>query len=285
MAMGVKTFGTTGVELCVIGQGTWNMPESGAALREAQQALRRGIELGMRHIDTAEMYGTGRVEELVGDAIAGIARERLFITTKVLPSNASYAGTLRSAESSLRRLRCDYLDLYLLHWPGSHPLEETMGALRALVEQGKTRFVGVSNFEAEEMLAAASHLGQVPLACNQVLYHLDERGVEHEVVPAARRAGIAVVAYTPFGRGSFLRGGARRRQTLETIARKHGATLRQVVLAFLTAGAQLFAIPKAARLGHVEENAAAGSLELDAGDLAAIDAAFPRGRLGRFATL
>ena len=184
------------------------MPESGAGLREAQRALRRGIELGMTHIDSAEMYGTGRVEELVGDAIAGIERERLFITTKVLPSNATYAGTLRAAERSLQRLRCDYLDLYLLHWPGSHPLEETMSALRALVEQGKTRFVGVSNFEAGEMLEAAAHLGDVPLACNQVLYHLDERGIEHEVVPAARRAGIAVVAYTPFGRGSFLRGRA-----------------------------------------------------------------------------
>ncbi len=283
--MRVKPFGKTGVDLCVIGQGTWNMPESGAGLREAQRALRRGIELGMTHIDSAEMYGAGRVEELVGDAIAGIERERLFITTKVLPSNATYAGTLQAAERSLQRLRCDYLDLYLLHWPGSHPLEETMSALRALVEQGKTRFVGVSNFEAGEMLEAAAHLGDVPLACNQVLYHLDERGIEHEVLPAARRAGIAVVAYTPFGRGSFLRGRGRRREALDAVATKHRATPRQVVLAFLTAEPELFAIPKAARLEHVEENAAAGALELDAGDLAAIDAVFPRGRLGPLATL
>jgi diketogulonate reductase-like aldo/keto reductase len=160
-----------------------------------------------------------------------------------------------------------------------------MSALRALVEQGKTRFVGVSNFEAGEMLEAAAHLGDIPLACNQVLYHLDERGIEHEVLPAARRAGIAVVAYTPFGRGSFLRGRGRRREALDAVATKHRATPRQVVLAFLTAEPELFAIPKAARLEHVEENAAAGALELDAGDLAAIDAVFPRGRLRPLATL
>jgi diketogulonate reductase-like aldo/keto reductase len=279
-----KPFGKTGVELPVIGQGTWNMPESGAHLREAQAALRRGIELGMTHIDTAEMYGTGRVEQLVGEAIRGVPRERLFITTKVLPSNASYAGTLRAADRSLQRLGCDYLDCYLLHWAGAHPLQETMRAFLTLVEQGKTRFVGVSNFDANEMLEAARYLGDTPLACNQVLYHLDERGIEHEVIPAARSAEIAVVAYTPFGRGSFLRG-AGRRETIERVANKHAVTARQVVLAFLTVEPELFVISKAARLEHVEENAAAGSLTLDREDLAAIDAVFPRGRPGPLATL
>lgn len=283
--MRVKPFGKTGVELPVIGQGTWNMPESGAQLRESQAALRRGIELGMWHIDTAEMYGTGRVEELVGEAIRNIPRDRLFITTKVLPENASYAGTLQAAERSLRRLGCDYLDCYLLHWAGPHPLEETMRAFRTLVEQGKTRFVGVSNFEAAEMLEAAAYLGELSLACNQVLYHLDERGVEREVLPAAARAGIAVVAYTPFGRGRFLRGNARGRDVLERVARKHGATVRQCVLAFLTHRPEVFTIPKAARLEHVEENAAAGSLVLDGEDLQTIDAAFPLGEPGPLATL
>jgi diketogulonate reductase-like aldo/keto reductase len=284
MAMKYKAFGAAGVELPVLGQGTWNMPESGARLKEAERALRRGIELGMAHIDTAEMYGAGRVEELLGDTIRGIARERLFIATKVLPSNASYRRTLTAAEHSLRRLRCEYLDLYLLHWPGSYPLEETMRALETLVERGKTRFVGVSNFEADAMLEAASYLRKTPLACNQVLYNLDERGVEHEVLPVARRHGIAIVAYTPFGRGGFLRSAAGR-ETLERIAAKHGTTVRQVALAFLIRDPLVFAIPKAARVEHVEENAGAGKLELDADDVAAVDAAYPLGTPGPLATL
>jgi diketogulonate reductase-like aldo/keto reductase len=261
------------------------MPESGARRKEAQRAIRRGIELEMVHLDTAEMYGAGDVEQLLGQTIRGIAREKLFIATKVLPSNATYHGTLEAADASLRRLGCEYLDLYLLHWPGAHPLEETMRAFEALVEQGKTRFVGVSNFEADAMLEAASYLRKIPLVCNQVLYHLDERGVEHDLIPTAQKHGIAIVAYTPFGRGSFLRSSARRREALEQIARKHGATVRQVALAFLTRGPGLFLIPKAARVEHVEENAGAGELELDASDVATIDAAFPRGSPGPLATL
>ncbi len=281
--MRTKAFGATGVELPVIGQGTWNMPETGGRAKEAQRAIRRGIERGMVHIDTAEMYGSGRVEELLGEAIAGVPRERLFIATKVLPGNASYRGTMAAAERSLRRLRCEYVDLYLLHWPGAHPLQETMRAFEMLREQGKTRFVGVSNFEADAMVEAASYL-RAPLACNQVLYHLCERGIEHELIPAANRHGIAIVAYTPFGRGSFLRASARR-TALESVATKHGATARQAALAFLTREPGLFAIPKAARVEHVEENAAAGELELDAEDVAAIAAAFPRGEPGPLATL
>jgi len=279
-----KPFGTTGVDLPVIGQGTWNMPESGSARREAQRAIERGIELGMTHLDTAEMYGAGAVEQFLGEAIRGIPREKLFIATKVLPSNATYQGTLEAAQRSLQRLRCDYLDLYLLHWPGSHPLEETMQALEALVERGTTRFVGVSNFETDSMLEAASYLRAVPLACNQVLYHLGERGVEHELIPAARQRGIAIVAYTPFGRGGFLRA-AKGRRLLESVAQKRHATPRQVALAFLTREANVFAIPKAAQVAHVEENAAAGSLTLDADEIVAIDEAFPRGRPGPLATL
>jgi diketogulonate reductase-like aldo/keto reductase len=280
----LRAFGKTGVELPVIGQGTWDMPESGSRAREAQRAIRRGIELGMTHLDTAEMYGSGRVEELLGEAIRDVPRDALFIATKVLPENASYRGTLAAAERSIARLGCEYLDLYLLHWPGSHPLEGTMRALDALVEQGKTRFVGVSNFETGEMLEAASHLRTAPLACNQVLYHLRERGIEHELIPAARRHGIAIVAYTPFGRGSFLRSGSGR-NLLDRIARKHSATPRQVALAFLTRENNVFTIPKAAKVEHVEENAAAGALTLDESDLAAIDAAYPLGKLGPLATL
>ncbi len=280
-----KAFGKTGVELPVIGQGTWNIPESGAHLKEAQRAIRRGVELGMVHLDTAEMYGAGRVEELLAEGIRGIDREKLFITTKVLPSSASYRGTLAAAEASLRRLRADYVDLYLLHWPGSHPLTETMRAFDTLLEQGKSRFVGVSNFEPGEMVEAAAYLQNGPLACNQVLYHLCERGIEHELIPTAARHQIAVVAYTPFGRGAFLRAGARRRENLELIARKHGATPHQVALAFLTREPGVFVIPKAGRVQHVEENAGAAELVLDADDVATIDESFPRSRPGPLATL
>lgn len=282
--MKARAFGRTGIDLPAIGQGTWDMPEAGPRSREAQRAIRRGIELGMTHVDTAEMYGSGRVEELIGDALRGVRRDRYFIATKVLPANASYRGTLEAAERSIARLGCGHLDLLLLHWPGSHPLEETMRAFDELVEQGKVRFVGVSNFEPEEMLQAESLL-RAPLACNQVLYHLNERGIEHRLVPVARERGIAVVAYTPFGRGRFLRSGKSARELLEGIAREHGASVHQVALAFLTREAHVFAIPKAASVGHVEENAAAGALELEPADLAAIDAAFPRGRAGPLATL
>jgi len=278
-----KPFGPAGVAVAAIGQGTWDFPESGKRLEEAQRAIRRGIELGMTHLDTAEMYGSGRVEEIVGRAIAGIAREQLFITTKVLPSNASYAGTLTAAERSLRRLGVDYVDLYLLHWPSAHPLEETMRALERLASDGKTRFVGVSNFDADAMCEAASYLRDVPLTCNQVLYHLRERGPEHRLIPVARERGVAIVGYTPFGRGRFPAAGPD--GVLERIARKHAATVRQVILAFLTREANVFAIPKAARVEHVEENAAAGSVTLDSKDVAAIDAAFPRAPEGPLATL
>jgi diketogulonate reductase-like aldo/keto reductase len=273
--MRFKRFGDGRTEVAVIGQGTWNFPEGGARLKEAKRAVIRGIELGMTHIDTAEMYGAGRVEEIVGETITGRPRERLFITTKVLPSNASYRGTLQAAERSLKRLKLEYLDLYLLHWPGAHPLEETMRALEELVEQGKTRYVGISNFDVAEMTEAASYLRRVRLTCNQVLYHLRERGVEHELIGTARDRGIAVVAYTPFGRGSF--GSDAQTHVLETVARAHGGTVRQVILAFLTRHANVFAIPKAARIAHVEENAAAGDLTLEPSEVDAIERAFPIG--------
>lgn len=180
-----KPFARTGVDLPVIGQGTWDVPESGPRLAQAKAALLRGFELGMIHVDSAEMYGSGKVEEIVGETIAGIPRGKLFLTTKVLPGNATYKGTLAAAERSLRRLRIEYVDLYLLHWPSEHPLEETMRALETLVAQGKARYIGVSNFDAGDMREAAGYLRDVALTCNQVLYHLNERGAEHEVIPQA----------------------------------------------------------------------------------------------------
>jgi diketogulonate reductase-like aldo/keto reductase len=275
-----KLFGTTDVRVPVIGQGTWDVPERGAAAKEAERAIRRGIELGMTHVDTAEMYGSGNVEEFLGQALAGIARERLFVTTKVLPSNASFRGTIEAAERSLKRLRMDYVDLYLLHWPSSYALEETMRALSRLVSDGKARYVGVSNFDAPDMLEAATYLDGIPLTCNQVLYHLHERTIERRVIPAALEAGIAIVGYTPFGRGRFPQSDA-----LDRIAAQHDATARQVILAFLTRFDNAFAIPKASKVSHVEENAGAGELRLDAQDVAEIDAAFPIGDARELPTL
>lgn len=279
-----RPFGPAGTPVARIGQGTWDMPESGARLAQARAALRCGIELGMTHLDTAEMYGDGRVEELLGEAIAGIPRERLFIASKVLPSNASYAGTIAACERSLRRLRTEYLDLYMLHWPGAHPLAQTMHALEDLVEQGKTRFIGVSNFDLENLKAAQAHLRRERLACDQVLYHLNERGVETRLLPYCAAQRIALVAYTPFGRGRFPAAASRRGGVLERIGRRHGLSPRGVILAFLTREANVFAIPKAASVEHVEENARAGDARLDLQDVAAIDEAFPV-RDGPLATL
>ncbi|MGZ3507232.1 MAG: aldo/keto reductase [Vulcanimicrobiaceae bacterium] len=270
-----KPFGASGVEVPVIGQGTWDFPEGGGRLEEAERAIRRGIELGMVHLDTAEMYGSGRVEEVLADAITGVPRERLFIASKVLPSNASYEGTIAACERSLRRLRIEHLDLYMLHWPSSYPLEETMRALEALVEQGKTRFIGVSNFDVDQVEEARSYLRRERLACNQVLYHLGERGVEFRLIPYCAQHEVAIVAYTPFGRGRFPRAEAKPDGALGRIAAKHGRSPRQVILNFLTREANVFTIPKASTVEHVEENAGGAGWTLDAHDVAEIDEAFP----------
>jgi diketogulonate reductase-like aldo/keto reductase len=279
-----RAFGPTGVEVCTIGQGTWNLPESGAQRSQAIAALRRGIELGMTHIDTAEMYGSGGVEIVLGDALATVPRERLFITSKVLPAHAGYAGTIAACEASLRRMRLEYLDCYLLHWPGDRPLEETMGALENLVQSGKARTIGVSNFDLPALLQARSYLRNVPLSCNQVLYHLRERGIERRLLPYCQRESIAITGYTPFGRGRFPRESAVD-GAIAAIARKREATPRQVILAFLTRSPMTFAIPKASSLAHTIENAGAGDLVLETAEIAAIDAAFPVGDDGPLASL
>ena len=272
----VRPFGPSGREVPIIGQGTWNTPLRGEGAEEAKRALRRGIELGMVHLDTAEMYGDGGSERLIGEAIRGLPRERLFIVSKVMPHNASYEGTIRACEAGLKRMRVDYFDCYLLHWRGSIPLGETMRALEQLVRDGKTRALGVSNFEVHDLEEAQVALEREPIACNQVLYHLGERTIEEHEVPYCREHDIAIVAYTPFGRGDWT--DARGAHVLDEIARKHGATARQVILAFLTRDPVAFTIPKAATVAHVEENAAAGDLRVDDADVAVIDKAFPARR-------
>ncbi len=230
----------------------------------------------MTHIDTAEMYGSGEVERIVGEAIAG-RRAEVFLASKVIPQNASFKGAQRACEASLKRLRTDYLDLYLLHWPGRHPLSETIRAFEALVSGGKIRTYGVSNFDKEEIKEAASLAGPGKIACNQVLYHLRERGIEHAVIPACEAYGISVVGYSPFGSGRFPSTKTQGWTVLAEVTAAHQATPYQVALAFLTRQQGLFTIPKAAQVKHVEDNAAAADLVLCDADIRQLDQAFPRG--------
>src|ERR1700733_809770 len=270
--MRLRPFGSGGVQVPVIGQGTWYIDHGDR--KRAVAALRRGIDLGMTHIDTAEMYGDA--ELVVAEAIAG-RRDDAFVVSKVLPSNASRHGTITACERSLARLKTDRLDCYLLHWRGSYPLAETVAAFEHLVSAGKIRSWGVSNFDAgdlDEMLAVA---GQGRIACNQVLYHLGERAIEHAVLPWCERHGVAVVAYSPFGHNEFPEARSKAGQVLQAIAEAHGASVRQVALAFLTRAPSVFAIPKASMPEHAADNAAAGKLMLGKDEIAALDPAFPRG--------
>src|SRR3954449_8353171 len=225
--MNSRPFGSAMVP--VIGQGTWHIDHG--PKEEAVAALRRGADLGLTHIDTAEMYGDA--ELVVAEAFAG-RRDDIFLVSKVLPSNASRRGTISACERSLQRLKTDRLDCYLLHWRGSYPLAETVAAFEHLVSSGKIRSWGVSNFDAddlEEMLAVA---GEGTIACNQVLYHLRERAIEHAVIPWCEAHGVAVVAYSPFGHNDFPQPRSKAGEVLQTIADSHGATPRQVALSFLT---------------------------------------------------
>ncbi len=276
--MRYRAFGSTGREVSAIGQGTWNMERDGR--RAAIEALRRGLDLGMNHVDTAEMYGSGQVEEMVGEAIAG-RRDEVFLVSKVLPQNASRQGTVQACERSLKRLRTGHLDCYLLHWPGRHPLADTFAGFEELRAAGKIRSWGVSNFDEEELGEALRIASEGRIACNQVLYHLEERAIEHAVIPCCDEHGIAVVAYSPFGSGDFPGPRTPGGKVLAAIAAAHDATPHQVALAFLLRFPALFAIPKAARAEHAAENAAAAEIQLTPDELAQIDEAFPRGRRRR----
>lgn len=268
-------FGSTGREVPAIGQGSWYIERSDRA--EAVAALRRGLDLGLTHLDTAEMYGDGRSEAIIGEAIAG-RREEVFLVSKVLPHNASKAGVRAACERSLRHLKTDRLDCYLLHWRGPHPLAETFAAFEALKAEGKILSWGVSNFDEDDLDEALDVAGPGQITCNQVLYHLRERAIEHAVIPWCERHSVAVTAYSPFGHDGFPAAGSPGGQLLAEIASAHGASPRQVALAFLTRRPGVFAIPKAGTQAHVEDNAGALRLRLTEGDLARIDAAFPLGR-------
>ena len=253
----------------VLGQGTWNIGDSATLHATEIAALRRGIECGMTLIDTAEMYGSGRSEDLVGEAIAG-QRDRMYLVSKVLPSNASFEGTVRACEASLNRLRTDVLDLYLLHWRGRYPLHETVRGFELLLEQGKIRTWGVSNFGVDDMEELFATDGGTACAANQVLYNPEHRGIEYDLLPWCAQNRVTVMAYSPVGQGGKLLSSP----ALCKVAQKHAISLAQVALAWCLRQ-PLLAIPKAGSAKHVEENAAAASLELEPEDLAFIDKAYP----------
>jgi len=261
-------FAATGKKIPVIGQGTWQIRKS------ALEALRAGLDLGMTHIDTAEMY-TG-AEEIVAEAIRGRRRQDVFIVSKVVPSNASYKGTLHACDASLKRMKTDYIDVYLLHWwSGSIPIAETMGAMEELVTAGKIRYIGVSNLDVAQLKQAQKALTREKIVCNQVLYHLRSRGIENRLLPYCEVENIAVVGYSPFGQDDFPAPGGKQGKVLATIAERHRKTPRQVALNFLLRRPSLFTIPKASTVDHVRENAGASGWELTPEDLKLIDDVFP----------
>jgi diketogulonate reductase-like aldo/keto reductase len=268
-----RRFGGVARDVSVVGQGTWYIDR--ARRPAAIAALRRGIDLGMTHIDTAEYYG--EAENIVGEAIAG-RRDEVFLVSKVMPQNASRAGTIAACEKSLKRLRTDRLDCYLLHWRGAYPLAETFAAFAALKASGKIRSCGVSNFDVADLEEAEAAAGTGAIACNQVLYHLQERAIEHAVLPWCATHNVAVVGYSPFGHDDFPEPQSKAGRVLQEIAAARGGSARQVALAFLVRNAPLFTIPKASNPEHAAENAGAGDLRLSEAEVGRIDAAFPRGR-------
>ena len=255
-----------GTAVAALGQGTWHMGENRHSARQEADALRQGIDLGMTLIDTAEMYGDGASERVVGDAIAG-QRDRVFVVSKVFPHHASRRAMQAACEASLGRLRIDCLDLYLLHWRGGTPLAETIDAFERLRAAGKIARWGVSNFDADDM----TELGSNPVATNQVLYNPGVRGIEFDLLPWCAERGIPIMAYSPVGQGGVLL----QNPALLQVAARHSCTAAQIAIAWTLRHPGVISIPKAADPAHVAENAAAARIDLTPADLAAIDAAFP----------
>jgi diketogulonate reductase-like aldo/keto reductase len=260
-------------EVSAIGLGTAEIDHDPTG---ALRALTAGIEAGLTHIDTAEAYGDGEVERIVARAIAGRARERVFVASKVLPEHATFEGTISACEGSLRRLGTDRLDLYLLHEPSEHPLEETIHAFDRLLEAGKIRSFGVSNFDVEELEHAVAIAGPGRIVCNQVIHHLRERYVEGALARCCEAHEVALVGYAPFGGGDFPESGEAERDMLDAVAECHAATARQVCLAFLLRDGRSLSIPRTTDQRHAQENAAAIEIELTPDEVAALELSFPR---------
>lgn len=259
----------SGVSVPALGLGTWNMGEDSRKANAEIESLKRGLDLGMTLIDTAEMYAEGGAEKITGAAIAG-RRDEVFLVSKVYPWNASRQGVIDACECSLKRLRTDHLDLYLLHWRGEHPLAETVAGFEELRRAGKIGAWGVSNFDVADMEELMIVPGGKNCAANQVLYNLSRRGVEYDLLPWCQQRGIAIMAYSPIEQGRLVRN-----DTLIHISKAYQATPAQVALAFLLEREGVIAIPKSANPDRVAENAAAAELEISDEDWAALDAAFP----------
>lgn len=263
-----------GTSIPRIGQGTWNMGNDVSLREQEVAALRLGVELGMDLIDTAEMYGDGRSELLVGDAIKGI-RDDVFLVSKVYPHNAGGERLARSCEESLKRLNTDHLDLYLLHWRGDIPIEETVEGMERLVSQGKIARWGVSNFDIDDMKKLISIAEGTHCTTNQVLYHLGSRGIESELLPWQRSHKIPVMAYSPLAQAGTLRKGVRESEVVQEIALAHQATPLQIMLAWTIREKDIITIPKASSREHVIDNAAAGKITLSDEEMWKLDEAFP----------
>ncbi len=269
--MEYRRLGRTGEKIAAIGLGTWRigggMSPDYSKDKEAVEAIRYAINLGMNHIDTAEIYGGGHAEELVGEAIKELRRDDVFITSKVWHTNLKYDDVLKACERSLRRLQTDYIDLYLIHWPSSRiPLSETMRALERLYDEGKIRYVGVSNFSASQVEEARSYLSHADVVANQVEYSLYERHIERDLMPYSLNTGVTIIAYSPLGKGRLVRevsaGRSERVRVLKEIAEKYSKTAIQVALNWVIWNENVITIPKAVRKEHLEENAGAAGWRL-----------------------
>lgn len=260
--------------LPVIGQGTWYMGETASQRAAEITALQAGIDCGLRLIDTAEMYADGGAEEVVGEALRG-RREQALLVSKVYPWNAGEVDAIDACERSLRRLQTDYLDLYLLHWRGNIPLEETLRAMERLQQQGKIRYWGVSNFDNEDMAELWDEPGGNQCATNQVLYHLASRGIESDLLPACQQRGMPVMAYCPLAQAGRLRESLFSDPCLTQIAQQKGISVAQLLLAWVVRQQGVIAIPKASSVAHVQDNAAALGVILTDEELASIDRVWP----------
>jgi len=258
----------TGETIPALGQGTWRMGEDRRQQAQEVSALQLGLDLGLSVIDTGEMYGDGGAEQVVGEAIKG-RRDEVYLVTKVLPENASRKGTVAACERSLKRLGTERVDLYLLHWRGSYPLEETVHAFQHLIQQGKIRSWGVSNFDLDDMEELTDLEGGADCVTNQVLYNLTRRGIEWDLLPWCRRNHMPITAYSPIEQGRLLS-----HRGLDEVAKRHGATSAQIALAWVLSSGSI-AIPKARSDAHVRENRAAADIQLTTQDLAVLDRSFP----------